>query len=190
MGTQETRGWGSLLSWKAISFLGACDSSASKHTIVRAKYDFQASQGKLQLCSQGWGFSRCPPGLSPLRLAATLIMQWGRNSEAWQGLNIASQATCGDVPLNLLKSRGWHVPWGTALCFKIKSARLSLMGPRSFLLNTEKTLNDFLQKPLCERRRQLMGDWSQRPSWSMLCRIQMNLFVKNRNPSGPTAVSM
>lgn len=32
-----------------------------------------------------------------------------------------------------------------------------------------------------------MGDWSQRPSWSMLCRTQVNLFVKNLNHSGQRA---
>lgn len=32
-----------------------------------------------------------------------------------------------------------------------------------------------------------MGDWSQRPSWSMLCRTQVNLFVKNPNSSGQRA---
>lgn len=32
-----------------------------------------------------------------------------------------------------------------------------------------------------------MGDWSQRPSLSMLCRTQVNLFVKNLNHSGQRA---
>lgn len=114
----------------SVSLGSVALSPVSKHTPVGAKCESQTSPGKRQLCSRGWGSPApvlCASAPSGFNNAV------GRNSKAWQGLNIASQATCTNAPLNLLKSRGWLVPLGTALCFGITAARLSLMGPRSFL---------------------------------------------------------
>lgn len=51
--------------------------------------------------------------------------------------------------------------WGLCTLFPDQASQPESDGPSELSLNTEKTFNDFLQKPRHERR-QLMGGWSQR----------------------------
>lgn len=118
---------GHLLPWGPWPCLLSLNAQLSDPTM-------NSRSGRANSSSTHWGgASPPPPGLSPLVLKVTLIMWWERNSKGWRGLNIGSQATCRNAPLNLLKSRGWRVPLGTTLCFRITPARLSLVGPRSLL---------------------------------------------------------